>query len=371
MVSATQDRRRTAPQPLQQVIVEWLFFILRIALWPLQKMGDYLLPPGEFDGLAPAVGEKASQQFVHRMSSLASNDAQQAAIASAFSTLGYATLKQEAAENHALLVVLLYSPIHHHTDRFLEQMVSPAMLEFFGQHNVKALGSSIHTSQGASLAIQVGASSYPLFAMLQAMPNSETVKLLFKAEGPTLQSMKVQDLMPLIKGTHQRFGMLMAEEVARRMEREQEVELRRQQDLEYQQALEADQQRERQRQEEQAEQERVLLQAQEEERQKEQAEAQRLDRARALLRPAPSTGGTRIRFVLPSGKKLDRRFEKDESVASLKAFLTLHFAEEQPEIRNIGLSTSFPKNTYDDDSLVLGESDLVPQAVLMVQDLDA
>jgi hypothetical protein len=63
-------------------------------------------------------------------------------------------------------------------------------------------------------------------------------------------------------------------------------------------------------------------------------------------------------------------------VGALKAFLILHFAEtatpdQDHVIKNISLSTNFPKKTYDDDSKTLQESDLCPQAVLMCQDLDA
>jgi hypothetical protein len=45
-----------------------------------------------------------------------------------------------------------------------------------------------------------------------------------------------------------------------------------------------------------------------------------------------------------------------------------------PEMPNIGLSTSFPKKTFNDksdESLSLQDAGLTPQAVLMVQDLDA
>lgn len=346
---------------------------LRVLLWPFRRMGDFLLPPGEFDGLSPAVAEKAAQQFVQHLKSITTNPSHHAAIDSAFSTLGFAALRQEAANTHSAIVIILHSPIHHHADYFLQNMLlSPGILEFLNQPDIKTLGSSIHTSQGASLAYQVGATSYPVLAMLQTKsPTSETVKLIFKAEGPILLKMKPNQLLPFLKGTHQRFGIAAAEEVARRIEREQEAELRRQQDEEYQQALLADQERERKRQEEQEEKERLLREEAERERQKVQEEQDRLSKAKSILRPEPKTGGTRIRFVLPSGKKLDRRFENDETVASLKAFLTLHFAENNPEIKNIALSTSFPKRTYENDGMTLGESELVPQAVLMVQDLDA
>lgn len=373
MVSAAgQDRRRSVG--LLQKGVEFLVLFLRILLWPVRKVSDLLLPPGDYDGLSPAVTEKAAQQFVQHLKGLASDATQQAAIDAAFSTLGFEALRQEAVVTNSLIVVLLHSPLHVQADAFLKSMIlSPPMLEFLNQDNIKTLGSSIHTSQGASLSYQLGASSYPLLALLQPSTSSSSsaVKLIFKAEGPTLLKLQPNQILPLLNGTYHRFQMVTAEEVARRIEREQEMELRRQQDEEYQQALRADQERERKREEEKQQEERRVRDEEERARHKAQVESERIERAKALVRPEPASGGARIRFTLPSGKKLDRRFDNDETIASLKAFLTLHFAEHNPEIKNIALSTSFPKKTYDEDDKTLTESGLSPQAVLMVQDLDA
>lgn len=369
MVAANSDRRR--PTSFFQKWIDLLSLLLRIALWPVKRASEFLMPPGEYDGLSPAVTEKAAQQFVQHLKSLSTTQSQQTAIGSAFSTLGFTALRQDAANTNSLIVVILYSPLHRQAEDFLQKMISTPMLEFFNQDNVKTLGSSIHTSQGASLAYQLGVSSYPVFAMLQPKANSESAKLIFRAEGPTLLKLKPTQLLPLLNGTYQRFMMVVAEEVARRIEREQEAELRRQQDEEYQEALRADQERERQKAEEREQEQRRIEEEAEKEKKAAQAEQDRLENAKALIRPAPTSGGTRIRFVLPSGKKLDRRFESDETVAAVKAYLILHFAENNPEIKNIALSTSFPKKTYDDDKQTLLESDLAPQAVLMVQDLDA
>ena len=179
----------------------------------------------------------------------------------------------------------------------------------------------------------------------------------------------------MLKATLQRHQTVVAEHEARRILRQQESELRAQQDAEYQEALAADQERERLQQEEREREEQRVQEEEERERQKVRAEQDRLDKAKALLRTEPSSGGTRIRFVLPSGQKLDRRFENDETVATLKAFLILYFAEKQSDdetkIKNIALSTNFPKKTYEDDNQSLEECGLSPQSVLMVQDLDA
>ena len=366
-----QDRRRTGG--LLQKGIDLVAFILRLILWPVLRASELVLPPGEYDGLSPAVTEKAAQQFVQHLKSLASTPTQQAAVDASFSTLGFEAVRQEAVNTHSLIVLYLHSPLHRQADNFLKStMLSQSMLEFLNQDNVKPFGSSIHTSQGSSLANHLGVASYPMFAMLQpGSSSSSAAKLVFKAEGPNLLKMQPNQLLPLLNGTYHRFQMLVAEEVARRLEREHEVELRRQQDEEYNEALRVDQERERQRQEVREQEEQRAQEEQEKERQKVEAEKNRIETARRLLRPEPMSGGTRIRFQLPSGKKLERRFENDETIASLKAFLILHFAEHSPEITNIALSTNFPTKNYDQQDQTLTESGLAPQAVLMVQDLDA
>ncbi|KAL3934470.1 MAG: hypothetical protein SGARI_003367 [Bacillariaceae sp.] len=194
--------------------------------------------------------------------------------------------------------------------------------------------------------------------------------------------MASSQLMSLIVATYQRHQMTIQEREAQRIQREQEQELRRSQDAEYQETLRADQERERQRKEARETQERLEREENDKEQKKIQEEQDRLDKARALVRPEPTTTvkgeTTRIRFQLPTGKKLERRFYNDETVGALKAFLILHFSEtsskdnkEDHVIKNISLSTNFPKKTYDDDNNTLQESDLCPQAVLMCQDLDA
>jgi FAS-associated factor 2 len=346
--------------------------ILRFLLWPVRRVSEFLLPVGEFDGLSPAVTEKAAQQFVNHLKTLSTSPTQSNSINEAFSTSGFVALKQEATATNSLLVVYLHSPLHRKGDEMCQKLIHPTMLQFFNQNNIKTLGSSIHTSQGASLSQQLSASSFPVLALLQpGNGNSDAAKLVFKAEGPSLSKMQPAQLLPLLNGTYQRFLSVVAEQVARRIEREQEQDLRRQQDEEYQETLRADQARERQRQEERELEERRIQEEEERLRRKEREETERLDKARALVRPEPSSGGTRIRFALPSGQKVDRRFENDETVGALKAFLILHFAENNLNIKNVALSTNFPKKTHDEDEKTLQESDLCPQSVLMVQDLDA
>jgi len=281
-------------------------------------------------------------------------------------------VKEEAIGNRSLVVIYLHSPLHHQAIDMCRRLIQPPMLEFLQQDHITAIGSSIHTSQGSQLAQQLGAACFPLLAMLQ--PGNSTsagFQLVFRAEGPALLKMTMSQLLPFLQATYQRHQSVVAEHETRRALRQQESELRRQQDEEYLESLRSDQERERQRQEEREREEQKIREEDEKKQLEEQAEQERLAIAMSLLRPPPVAGGARIRFQLPNGKKLDRRFHDDETIASLKAFLILHFAEQNPAIRNIALSTNFPKRTFDDDQKTLKESDLCPQSVLMVQDLDA
>lgn len=364
-----QDRRS---KTFLQRWLELVALLLRIFLWPLRRASDFFLPPGEFDGLSPAVTEKAAQQFVNYLKSLSTTPTQQASIDEAFSSLGFAALRQEAVTSNSIIVVFLHSPLHREASKVFKMLIQPSMLDFLMQDNIKTLGCSIQTSQGASLSYQLGASCFPVLAILQPGRGiSDGMKLVFKAEGPALLKIQLAELLSLMYGTYRRHQVIVTEIEARRIEREQEINLRRQQDAQYQEALLRDQERDRQRQEESERELRRVQEEEERERQQARDEKERLDKAKALLKPEPSSGGTRIRFVLPSGQKLDRRFENDETIGTLKAFLVLHFSEQNPSVKNLALSTNYPKKTYSDDMKTLQESELCPQAVLMVQDMDA
>jgi FAS-associated factor 2 len=360
--------------------LEIVTLILRILLWPVRRAVQILLPAGDFDGLSPAVTEKAAQHFVTHLKSLASSPAQAGTIAEVFSTLGFAALKQEATTTNSLIVIYLHSPLHRQATEMCHRIIQPPMLQFLQQNHMLALGASVHTSQGAQLAQQLGAASFPLLALLQPASsangggggaNAGSFQLVFRIEGRVLLGMPIAQMLPFLVSTFQRHQNVMAEQEVRRLQREQEIELRQQQDAEYQEALAADQERERLQREEREREEQRVQEEQERESNKARDEAERLAKAKALLRPEPASGGTRIRFVLPSGQKLDRRFDNDDTVGALKAYLILHFAERAPEIKNISLSTNFPKQTYNEDDKSLQESGLSPQSVLMVQDLDA
>lgn len=243
---------------------------------------------------------------------------------------------------------------------------------FLNQPYINALGVSLHSAQGAHLSHLLQIDAYPFVALLQ--PRERTLHWMVRAGGTPLLEWQLESMLSHMQAALTRHEVQVADDLARRLQRQEEQELRRQQDEEYQAALRADQERERQRREEE-ERERLKVLEEEEKLRKEREEKENaLETAKAQVRPEPKSGGTSIRFVLPSGNKLNRRFECDETMAGLKAFLTLYFHENNIEMGRIGLSTSFPRKTYNepkDEQMTLKEEGLSPQAVLMVQDLDA
>jgi len=345
-----------------------LALVIRILLWPLRRFSKLVFPPNDLDGLSPAVTAKAAQSFVSMLrKQYPSSDSD------LWSTTGFAALKNEATETNSLLLVYLHSPLHRQANHVIERIITTSQFqEFLNQPNLLAMGCSIHSGQGLQLAQMLNATSFPLLALLQ--PSQSTLQLMLSVQGPILQDMNTPNqLLNYMNTALTRHQVQLAEQEARRIQREQEQMLRREQDEEYHATLRADQERQRILREEEEERTRQEEEAVEREAQAQREKEDKLHRAKRAVRPEPAQGGTKIRFVLPSGKKMVRSFESDETIGSLKAFLLIKFHEDEEteSIERIGLSTNYPKKTYQDEDMTLEEAGLSPQAVLMVQDLDA
>lgn len=364
--SLRQALRNTTSQRLALRFIRSIAFFLRILLSPLRYLSNYVFPSDELDGLTAPATSKAVQHFVSHLRSIQAHCS-----ADAWTTTGFSNAKQEAVQNNGLLFIYLHSPLHLKANEFCQKALGDArMQEFLSAQRVTALGVSIHTAQGAQLSQMLNASAFPFIALLRPQSNM-SIHMMMRAEGPNLVNLPIERLIQVLNNALQAHQSVMVEEEARRLLREQEAELRRQQDREFQEALLADQERER----EMREQEQREIQRQQEEKEKLLEEEQRKDMALAsamsLVRSEPESGGANIRFVLPSGAKVNRRFAADDSIGNLKAFLKVYFHENEVNIERYSLSTSFPRKTYDDESITLHEAGLIPQAVLMVQDLDA
>ncbi|GAX20773.1 hypothetical protein FisN_7Hh084 [Fistulifera solaris] len=352
--------------------------MLRLLLWPVRKFMTHLfdyLPSNDpsLDGLSPTVTAKAAQQFVQLVSSLTTTEQQQQQF---WQTLGFTALQQQATQEGKLLLVYLHAPLHRQANHVLQQFASQThMFNSQQQQLVLALGVSVHTALGTHLQHSLQATALPaLFVLQPSTTVSRPMLLLVRVQGPALVQYcqsppTMAPLLQILQSAVQRHQTVLAEQLARQWQRQEEMALRQQQDEEYQAALLADQERERlaqqakREQEEQLQREQMALQEQE----------TRLQQAKAQLRPEPdsTTPSAMVRFVLPSGQKINRRFHADDTIGTVRSFLMVYFHENEIPIQNVRLSTNFPKQHYDDDAVSLQEGGLVPQAVLMVQDLDA
>lgn len=350
--------------------------VLRLVLWPVRQFTSFLFPGGDLDGLSPAVTAKAAQAFVNHLRTVSSSPG--LVVEEAWSTQGFIAAKEEAVNTGSLMLLYLYSPLHRTAESHCRKVLCHESLHaFLKQPNVLALGLSVHSGQGAQLAQMLQIQAYPALCLLQPPPREATsstrsMTLLFMAQGNALLAFTADQLIPHMQGSVTRHQVVLAEQEARRLEREQETLLRQQQDAEYQAALLEDQERERQQAEAAAEEERKRREEEEHIAAQEREAKAVIDKARNHIRDPPSSGGAMIRFVMPSGQKINRRFYGDDSIRVCKAFVRLHCHEKEIEMGTIGLSTSYPRKTYnDDEDLTLEDAGLTPQAVLMVQDLDA
>eukprot|EP00986_Skeletonema_menzelii_P018502 scaffold26649_cov123-Skeletonema_menzelii.AAC.1 len=400
-----------------------LTILLRVAIWPLIKVLNIIFSPKEFDGVHNSVNaDRAARAFVGLVrqqisvvrpvltnsstTAAASGDdgnvmEQYVEPSCPFTEKGYtATMEEITNSNNSnnphnpLLLLYLHSPLHSQGTKFIHNFLChPQLLKLLNDNTennvVKCFGASVHSADGQRLRDMMEVTSFPFMALLSVKSSSSanntnnnniSMELLLRLESTQLFTIQPSQITTYLNTAITRHAQIIAEETARRLQREEDARLREEQNREYQEALLADQMREMER-NEQLERERREREEEEERTRVEMAKEQsRLEDAKRILElsggePAVGTkvGVARMRFTLPNGKKVDRRFHSSDTLEVLRAFLTLHFDETGVEIKNFGMSTSFPKKTFgeEDNKLTLEEAGLAPQAVVMVQDLDA
>jgi hypothetical protein len=279
--------------------------------------------------------------------------------------------------------------------------------------NLVCWGGSIHTADGKYVQNLFNVTAYPFLALVRARPQSNSsnsnnssssnnhnqndnapnptktnLELYLRIEGHKLATIQTNSLYTCIDRSIAQYSQTQNEDISRIIARQEDINLRSEQDREYREALEEAQRLERQREEEtrqREEAERVLM---EEERSKEEElnravkeKGEKLKEARSILElygvepdgSDKSDNCVRIRLMLPSGQRVERRFRGKETIDTVKSFLLLHFEEDEltNKIENFQLSSNYPKKALVNGSATLESEGLCPQAVIMVQDLDA
>jgi len=377
--------------------------LLRIGLTPLQYLIAALFPTRDTDGSSPRAADAAARAFASNFQLTylppappvpgGIQDNGEAIVASLFSEMGYAKCVAEARRSTKLLLVYLHSPYHRDSTTFCRRVLThPTVINYLIASNGRLMlwGGSIHTGDGLAVSTMLGVSSYPCVALLSCEStrdassstsnnSSNTMELLLKLEyGSSMsRTYSSSEFLTRIGATVEAYQSILDTFTARRVAREQEAHLRREQDDEYLQALEIDRLREegvaREREEvARLEQERVAEEESIGRKKRDRLEAAQRDLNEEPTNPA---GTCRIRFTLPTGAKVDRRFYATDTIRAVESFLLLHFENSvKNKIENFGITTNYPKRTFDfvnDAQLTVQEAGLMPQAVIMIQDLDA
>eukprot|EP00560_Eucampia_antarctica_P002844 CAMPEP_0197836780 /NCGR_PEP_ID=MMETSP1437-20131217/29996_1 /TAXON_ID=49252 ORGANISM="Eucampia antarctica, Strain CCMP1452" /NCGR_SAMPLE_ID=MMETSP1437 /ASSEMBLY_ACC=CAM_ASM_001096 /LENGTH=315 /DNA_ID=CAMNT_0043443233 /DNA_START=119 /DNA_END=1066 /DNA_ORIENTATION=+ len=290
-----------------------------------------------------------------------------------FATSGYQSTLTQVQQQQKLLLIYLHSPLHAESTSFCRDKLSLLLLQMTSSHILTCYGASIHSADGNQVAQQLNATQYPHLAIVSvkssnnntnnSSSHSITLELHLQIFGKALLSANMAMLSQYINSICSRQETVLAEAVMRRLQLEEETRLREEQDAEYKATLELDRRREQERRE--AEQ----LVIEEEEQNKE-----RIQKMRSLLEA--NNGGTdvAIRFVLPTGIKLEQNFTSLDTLPTLFAFIKLESMDRNlMSATRFGLSTTYPRKNLNDlpEESTLEQADLVPQAVIMVQDLDA
>ena len=401
-----------------------LSILLKILLFPLRKVGNIMFPLGEFDNvLHDPTSKKAANAFVQvftkdyiqpiqARADMLGGDVNASLLECPFMTTGYTITVNELAsqgQQHnadadanppaPLLLIYLHSPLHGKVPEFLRKtLCNTRVLSLINQHRgngtLTCWGGSIHTADGANAKDSLQVSCFPFLSLVRVQPISTSnrnnsqrsaveerkLEVLFRMEGPALQTIRPGTLHTHLSNSLVKYQAILSEQAMRRIHRQQEVSLREEQDREYRETLEEDRRRERLKIEEQERKEEEKRKKVEEEERVVNEKLNRLENARAILarngegEPDAKDASIKIakvRIMLPSGKKIQRRFLANDTIDTLRAFLILHFHDNEVGIENFQMSSNYPKKTLVDGDKTLEIEGLCPQAVIMVQDLDA
>lgn len=306
-----------------------------------------------------------------------------------------------------LLLIYLHAPLHPASHDFCTKTLSTTpTLELLSAYSAQGLvhcwAGSVHSAEGNHLASTLKVVRYPFLALVKPNPtrrsaqNNATsagggrndivppasLEVYLRMEGPALTSASSNTFQTYLQTALEAYQTQLSQQTQARIQRQEEIRLRQEQDAEYEAALQADRERaaakaqEAERAREEAERlEREAQAVREAEEAAVLAQQEFLAKAQSLLeaRGEPAGGDVcaKIRFVLPTGQKILRKFWPDDTVEVIRAFLVVYFSQNDVDITNFGLSMNYPKKDLVNEKCTVESEGLCPQAVVMVQDLDA
>ncbi|KAJ1425463.1 thioredoxin-like protein [Ochromonadaceae sp. CCMP2298] len=291
----------------------------------------------------------------------------------------YQSAVARAFQQSKFLLVYLHSPLHGDSTRFCRGVLgSPAVVAFVNQNAVMWAG-RVWDPEAYGLSTQLRASAFPFLALLVCQSN-RTVQIADRIQG-YVEEPALLDWMRNSVGV---FTGVISRNQAEAQRRDEAANLRAQQDQEYLDSAEADRiARERlgveQREQAAAAEERRVQEEMEQslERSRLEAKQDKLSQLResfeAHPEPEADASVSTVRFQLPTGKKLSRRFLKTDTVQRIFDFLILHFdslSGESEGVLNFSLCTHFPKVELTEMDQTIEQVGLHPRGMLFVMDLD-
>lgn len=344
-----------APQPssfLETLItpLKWLFQTRRVSLDPNADTQIFL---SEFEQLYGS-----DHPTLH-------NQSYQSAVVSAF-------------QQSKFLLVYLHSPMHEDTEKFCTQTFCSENFTHFVNENMMTWAGKVWDPEAYGLSVQLRVSSFPFLAVLLCQ-SDKVVQVIDRIDGFAEEDALTERLQASMQ-THRSTLTRIQTEAARRVE---STMLREQQDREYREAEEADRVRRETMEREAIE----AQQREEEEEQRRELEeaidlSNKLTKESNIIRKRQSLAGepnptvpvsevSTIRFQLPQGSKISRRFMKTDPVQTVCDYLLVYFYDQQLDISNISLATHFPKVELSDMTQTVEAAGLHPRGMLYVQNLDA
>ncbi|EDV54755.1 FAS-associated factor 2 [Drosophila erecta] len=297
----------------------------------------------------------------------------------------YAQALNDAKQELRFLIVYLHKDPAKNPDveSFCRNTLSSrSVIDYINTHTL-LWGCDVVTPEGYRVMQSITVRSYPTMVMISLRANR--MMIVGRFEGDCMP----EELLRRLQSVTNANEVWLSQARADRLERNFTQTLRRQQDEAYEQSLLADEEKERQRQRErdavrQAE-EAVEQARRDVELRKEEIARQKIELA-TLVPSEPATdavGAIAVVFKLPSGTRLERRFNRTDTVLDVYHYLFCH--PDSPD--EFEITTNFPKRVLFSKANVdaAGEADkanetlskslqdvgLKNREVLFVNDLEA
>lgn len=292
-----------------------------------------------------------------------------------FHERSYQSAVAQAFRGPKFLLVYLHSPLHEDTNRFCRTTICSQEFSRTVNENTIFWAGSVWNPESYGLVLQLNVTVFPFMALLVCQ-SERTVQIADKIQG----FVETRELLERLRNCMTTFG----NEITRIQQgstfRQQANLIREQQDQEFQETMEYDRKmKEKKRQEEE-----LKSQLEEEEQQQQELEMalqlsrqltkeSQIAKKKAALsdEPADGEGITLIRFQLPRGAKVARRFKKTDKLQVVYDFLAIHFDNNNLPINNFIFGTNYPKRDLDNLEMTVEEAGLHPRGMLFVRDLDA